>query len=121
MFTRQLQLLCLSALVRLVLTQSPNSNDNETVRAIIVFHNTCNRTSFIPSTSSASAASINALTNAGANDCYNSGSFYRSRYLDNARKKYIAGMPSAYDIDLVNAFVPDQPLYMQGGTAFMQG
>ncbi|KAH8173641.1 histidine phosphatase superfamily (branch 2) domain-containing protein [Sarocladium implicatum] len=62
------------------------------------------------------------LTKLGAEQCFQSGSAYRSRYLDSSSSHKIAGMSEdEYVRTQVFASAPDQPILLNTATAFLQG
>lgn len=62
------------------------------------------------------------LTQLGSKQCFESGQYFRSRYLTYGSEQYINGISeSTYDSMQVYALTPDQTLLATSGQAFLQG
>ncbi|KAL7270877.1 hypothetical protein RUND412_006397 [Rhizina undulata] len=91
------------------------STSSETVRAAVVFSRHGDRTwKGSPPTQ---------LTVLGQNELYNSGSFYRSRYLNSSSPLQIVGIQSEFNYGLtqIYASASDSELLVNSGQAFLQG
>ncbi|KXT05580.1 hypothetical protein AC578_3703 [Pseudocercospora eumusae] len=87
---------------------------SRTVHSVIVFNRHGDRTSkFYPNYQ---------MTSLGAQQCYNSGSYYRSLYLNSSSPSHIAGISEdTADFNQLWASAPDQPVLFQTALNFMQG
>ncbi|EME88821.1 uncharacterized protein MYCFIDRAFT_3846, partial [Pseudocercospora fijiensis CIRAD86] len=84
------------------------------VHSVIVFNRHGDRTSkFFPNYQ---------MTSLGAQQCYNSGSYYRSLYLNSSSLSHISGISEdTADFSQLWASAPDQPVLFQTALNFMQG
>lgn len=100
-----------------VIAQSAANGNNSSVLGVVIFSRHGGRTTKLyPPT---------LLTNLGANEVFQSGNYYRSRYINNGSSNQIAGFSAIYDSKQLYAAVPDtgseSGLLLQSATGLLQG